>query len=221
MTGLDVVGGLLRVNQTRCADGHGGPLCALCTAGYGKSVWNKMCYPCGGEDLSSEDAMVVVLSGGSASLLLLLCACVVLLWLDAAKAGDDNGNGDGGNADDFGSVLDMAKFKILLSWLQVASTLAQTFEVPWPEAFRDQVNAVYSVVNLDAFTMLGDAVCGLKMTAATQLYLHLASLPAVFATIALAAVITRKLLGADEAQWRRMRCVCLFVCGVVLCSVPL
>ena len=205
LTGLEVVGGLLRQNQTRCADGHGGPLCALCTTGYGKSVWSKMCYKCGGEDLSSGDTLVVVLLAGSGSALLLLCACVALLWRDAAMADDENDNGDGDHTEDFRSVIDMAKFKILLSWLQVASTLAQTFDVPWPEAFRDQVNAVYSVVNLDAFAMLGDAVCGLKMTAITQLLLHLASLPAVFATIALSTMVTHKLIDADDRQRRRMR----------------
>ena len=205
LTGLEVVGSLLRENQTRCADGHGGPLCALCIARYGKSVWSKTCYQCRGKDLSSGDTLVVVLLAGSGSTLLLLCACVALVWRDATMADDENGNDEGDHAEGFQSVIDMSKFKILLSWLQVASTLAQTFDVPWPEAFRDHVNAVYSVVNLDAFAMLGDAVCGLKMTAVTQLYLHLASLPGVFATIALSTMVVHKLIDADDGQWRRMR----------------
>ena len=63
--------------------------------------------------------------------------------------------------------------------------------------------------------MLGDAVCGFKITAVQQLYLHLASLPLVFATITLATVVTSKVVHTDESQWRRMRCALLILMRVL------
>lgn len=200
LSGLVVRGAsALRTNQTRCADGHTGPVCAICADGYGKSVWSEMCYSCGGRGFSGSSTALVTLTS-------MLVGVVVLLLGFGAYFASVCKDGEAGG-DIPGSVTDFSAFKIMLSWIQVVSTLGKTFQVPWPEAFSQQVNALYSFANLEVFSFLGNAMCGLKMSAVEQLYLHLASLPVIILTIVLAMYVVGRGLGATEAQRRRMRCV--------------
>ena len=184
-------------NQTRCADGYTGPLCTICAAGYGKSVWNNTCHSCGGSDFSSSTVALTIVVITVAGIVLLL-AGLVALFARECKEGEDSG--------------DMSLFKIMLSWIQVMSTLGRTFRVPWPEAFLHQMNAFYSLANLEVFGIFGNFLCGMKMTAVLQLYLHLATLPVVLAIIASALDVAKTVVETTDAQCRRMRCAITHIC---------
>jgi hypothetical protein len=129
-----------------CSNNRVGPICAVCAPGYSQSSQSAECTPC-----PSQGASI----GGTVGFSLLLVAAVsvvfVIVWRSEAAAVPESSPYKTVKAytSEHRSPPNFTyNFKILLSYLQIASTLVNLTQIPWPSVFQRFLQAL-SFVNLN------------------------------------------------------------------------
>ena len=133
--GNSVKGG--NVSSGACLEGSSGPLCGVCVEDYVKI--GDDCKPCPGGAKYLVPVMV------------LLGSCVAVFLVTLIMICTTNGHKEK-NVSAF-----LTEIKIIVSWLQILSVVAQTFDsVKWPSGFTSASQSM-NVVNLDLSFFLSSA----------------------------------------------------------------
>ena len=133
--GNSVKGG--NVSSAACLEGSSGPLCGVCVEDYVKI--GDDCKPCPGGAKYLVPVMV------------LLGSCVAVFLVTLIMIYTTHGHKEE-NVSAF-----MTEIKIIVSWLQILSVVAQTFDsVKWPSGFTSASQSM-NVVNLDLSFFLSSA----------------------------------------------------------------
>ena len=165
------LGGVRTNESDKCAEGHGGPYCAVCDSGYHGGGNGKPCVPCEGD---TGKTIVIQVSGAFGVLLVL-----VLLLLrfgrkaveTAAAVAENDGDYQGMAEEEAQAKLEAVaeegppkkklvaraigfaqgfgvKFKILISLYQVLNGLGMVFTIPYPNIYEDIMSQI-GVINID------------------------------------------------------------------------
>ena len=133
--GNSVKGG--NVSSAACLEGSSGPLCGVCVEDYVKI--GDDCKPCPGGAKYLAPVMALLGSCVAVFLVTLIMICTTH-----------------GHKEENVSAF-MTEIKIIVSWLQILSVVAQTFDsVKWPSGFTSASQSM-NVVNLDLSFFLSSA----------------------------------------------------------------
>ena len=87
------------------------------------------------------------------------------------------------------------KVKILIGWLQIASSFDLVFSVPWPQFIKDMGRFLYSLANIDLINAVAGVLCRARIGSIASFYFHMLFVPLIF-VLTLGAYFVAKM-------WRR------------------
>ena len=216
----DCVGGNV-TNQ--CRPHHGGMLCMVCDEGYVRhGAGIQTCSACTLDSAAAAGIYTGVAIGILVASVAFIYGIVRYLLKDTGISTDkeaSSSSSEGSRQISSATYQETAmssaqnnlqvvsKLKIIVGWGQVTSSVDSTFSVPWPSTFRNMMDVLRSICNMDFVGFFAGFGCLFSNSFAVKFWVHMMTLPVLLTLIGISWSVAQRRVAAEDRKTMKDRLV--------------
>ena len=215
----DCVGGNV-TNQ--CRPHHGGMLCMVCDEGYVRhGAGIQTCSACTLDSAAAAGIYTGVAIGILVASVAFIYGIVRYLLKDTGISTDKEASSSSDESRQISSATYqetamssaqnnlqvVSKLKIIVGWGQVTSSVDSTFSVPWPSTFRNMMDVLRSICNMDFVGFFAGFGCLFSNSFAVKFWVHMMTLPVLLTLIGISWSVAQRRVAAEDRKTMKDRLV--------------